>query len=142
MKVNSVTLSVFVHETEDEGKIDSSLRSFFSPYLGDLTPTTSKVEGHFGDSLVIYKYYWKGKGAKEVFHYLITSLPDLDRAALRKSLNAHIQGSKLHFRLDKQIMVLHRRVRLSQGDDVIKVVVSFSAFNSKELEEVLSGGSS
>jgi|BEDMetMinimDraft_1075159.scaffolds.fasta_scaffold00103_4 RNA binding exosome subunit len=139
MKVNSISLTVFAHETEDEGKIDSAVRSFFSSFLTDLDSSFQKVYGHFDDKLVIMKYSWEGKSAKQVLRYLLTSLSPSDRLILKGSIHDHVDGSKLHIRLDKQAMIANGRPKLTQGDDVIKVIISFSNFNFGELEELIVG---
>lgn len=136
MKVASVSISVFCHETEDRNKILNSLESFFS--LDNAEVKDSVVQGHYGNRIEIIEYKMKGREAQNVFEKILKSLDKTDLILLASTLQARTDKGKLHLRIDKQRFIEENKIFLKDGDDVIKLVITFKNFkNTDEIVEEL-----
>ncbi|BCU70616.1 RNA-binding domain-containing protein [Stygiolobus caldivivus] len=136
MKVAFISISVFCHETEDRNKILSSLESFFS--LNNAEVKDSIVQGHYGNKIEIIEYKMKGKEAQNIFEKVLSSLDKVDLILLVSTLQSRTDKGKLHLRIDKQRLIEENKIFLRDGDDVVKLIVSFRNFrNSNEIIEEL-----
>lgn len=137
MKLSYLSITVFCHETEDKNKILSSLVDFFGNILNSGETLETKVEGHFGNSISIIEYKLPPKSAKEIADKLFNALESADLILLLSTLNERFEGSKLHLRVDKQRLIAEKKISLKDGDDVIKVIMSFKGKAIDELREEL-----
>lgn len=112
VEISSVTISLFVHATED---VDRILKDLFRAFdLRQEDVVCESVEGHFGNMITSVKAHAIGENAKLVVRSLISRLSDRARssivAELGKSLDEH---DSLYLRFDRQS--LHHKLEL--GDD-------------------------
>ena len=136
MKVASISISVFCHETEDRNKIINSLESFFA--LNNAQVRDDVVEGHYGNRIEIVEYRVEGKEAQNLFDKIIKSLDKIDVLLLLSTLESRTEKGRLHLRIDKQRLIGENKIYLKDGDDVIKLVISFKNFRNQDevLEEL------
>ncbi len=122
-----VELSCFAHATEDEGKVLQALSNVLPERLRGsqrVAITEAKVEGHHGNPIIIVTARVRGQDAAAIFEYILEKLSAEDKAYISSTLKARRAGGRLYLRLDKQLAFLGV-LRISEGDDVIKVVVHF-----------------
>ena len=134
----SVTVSFFVHSTEDS----DSLLSIISEKLG-LAPEelhTEGVEGYYGNTIISVKAHVTGRKAQEI---ALGTLRNLSRSAsqqilseLDKSMDEH---DALYLRIDRQS--INREIALSDEEPIrvkLKPKYRFGGHNSmKESYEEL-----
>ena len=137
MKLSSISITVFCHETEDKNKIISSLVDFFGNVLNTAGISERKVEGHFGNSILIIEYKLPEKNAKEMADKIFSSLDGADIIFLLSTLNERLEGSKLHLRIDKQRLIAEKKIAIKDSDDIIKIVMNFKGKVTEELKEEL-----
>lgn len=122
-----IELSCHVHATEDEKKVLKALWNVLPEHMresGRVSVTSFKVRGYYGNPILIITASVSGPDAKEVLEHLFEKLSSEDRKYLSETLTARFQGGKLYLRLNKQ-KAYAGVIGLSEGDDVIRVVVSF-----------------
>lgn len=112
IEFSSVTISFFVHATEDLELVLHDLSSVFD--LGDEEITKETMAGHFGNSIIFVKAHITGNRAQQVAGLLMMKLTDLARsriiAELEKSMDEH---DSLYLRIDRQSL----KNTLEIGDD-------------------------
>jgi len=137
MKLSTISITIFCHETEDKNKIIGSLIDFFGNILNTADISERKVEGYFGNSISIIEYKLSGKNANELVDKIFKSLDSADIIFLLSTLNERLDGSKLHLRIDKQRLIAEKKITIKDSDDVIKIVMSFKGKVTEELKEEL-----
>jgi len=137
MKLSTISITIFCHETEDKNKIIGSLIDFFGNILNTADISERKVEGYFGNSISIIEYKLAGKNANELVDKIFKSLDNADIIFLLSTLNERLDGSKLHLRIDKQRLIAEKKISIKDSDDVIKIVMSFKGKVTEELKEEL-----
>ena len=137
MKLSTISITIFCHETEDKNKIIGSLIDFFGNILNTAEISERKVEGHFGNSISIIEYKLPGKNAKELVDKIFKSLDNADIIFLLSTLNERLDGSKLHLRIDKQRLIAEKKITIKDSDDIIKIVMGFKGKVTDELREEL-----
>ncbi|AHC51022.1 hypothetical protein SUSAZ_02800 [Sulfolobus acidocaldarius SUSAZ] len=123
MKISEISISVFCHETENKDRILSSISSFFNIQSNDFVSRV--VQGYYGNRIIVTEIKIKGKLAIEAFNKLINALDKADLVILISTLNTRLDGTKLHIRVDKQRLIYDNKIYLKEGDDVIKIIISF-----------------
>ena len=128
----SVEYVVLIHATEDFNKVIKAVENLMPSNLRE----RKKVEveetcGHYENPIRIARVSFRNpEYAIQAFSWIWTRLSAEDKARLIRDLNLHLDDKpKLYMRLDKQEAFLGH-LRLSTGDDVVKVVFSFKG--SKE----------
>ena len=137
----SVELSTFIHSTEDEGRV---LEALLRGVPGDARRTLLRdlrvqtLEGHYGNVIKVARLSVGRELAAEVLRYVLCGMSRTDRDILLSTLEGRVEPrrARLHLRLSKQDLYLGRMV-LSEGGDVVKVVVSFEGIRRGDLERLL-----
>ncbi|BFH73509.1 RNA-binding domain-containing protein [Sulfurisphaera javensis] len=137
MKLSSLSITIFCHETENRDKIILALSDFFGTLLNSSEIHETKAEGHYGNKIEIIEYRISGKIANEMANKVFNSFDYADLILLLSTLDERMEGNKLHLRIDKQRLIAEKKISLKDGDDIIKIVMSFKGKISDELKEEL-----
>jgi len=129
----SVTVSFFVHSTEDSER----LLSLISEKLG-LAPEelkTESVEGYYGNAIVSVKAHITGKRAREVALGILRSLSKRAKqqilSELKKSMDEH---DALYLRIDRQS--INREIALSDEEPIrVKLKPKFRVGGHNSMKE-------
>jgi RNA binding exosome subunit len=144
MPVREVRAQVFVHATEERGRVLKALLELFPEDVRDRVTIEEEVlEGHYGNPIVKIVARVRGPEAERVFHYILSRLEETDRVALARTLDDRVdREGTLYFRLSKQDAYLGT-LTVYEADDVIRVTVHFHGRRREALkayEAELSGG--
>jgi len=121
--IKRIVLEAFSHATESEERVVEALKNLTGNE--DLEPSSKQVvHGYHGNPIVVFRYEAEGEEAQREAARIFSSLDDFDAAELARSIEARLSRGKMFFRLDKQDAYLGE-VRLSEGDDVVRVTVTF-----------------
>ncbi|QIW23311.1 hypothetical protein EWF20_03555 [Sulfolobus sp. S-194] len=137
MKLSNLSIIIFCHETENKDKILVALEDFFGNILNSSELIETKAEGHYGNSIEIIEYKLTGRNATEVANKIFNSFDYADLILLLSTLNERMEGSKLHLRIDKQRFIAEKKISLKDGDDIIKIIMSFKGKVTEQLKEEL-----
>ncbi|MCD6487984.1 MAG: exosome protein [Desulfurococcales archaeon] len=133
IRINRVELLTYGHATEDESKVLKAILNLLPRDLAKRVNTVKQiVKGHYGNLITIYRIVLRGRDSIAFLEYLATRLSDTEKNILKLSFPLRYNGhaKKLYLRFDKQQLFLGKIV-LSDGDDVVKVVISFSGRGSR-----------
>ena len=113
MDFSSVTISFFIHSTEDADLLMKMVRNRFD--LEEPEISTEKITGYFGNEMISIRTHIIGVRAQVVAARVIEALSigarDSIRTEIEKSLDEH---DSLYLRLDRQSL---QDDRLSLSDD-------------------------
>jgi len=137
MRLSSISITIFCHETEDKNKIISSLIDFFGNILNSAEIFETAVEGHYGNSISIIEYRLSDKRAEELADKILNSLDSADLLYLLSTFDQRIEKNKFHLRIDKQRLIAEKKLAIKDSDDVIKIVMNFKGRVTDELKEEL-----
>ena len=137
MRISSISITIFCHETEDKNKIISSLTDFFGNILNSAEIYETVVEGYYGNSISIIEYRLSDKSAKELADKIFNSLDNTDLIYLLSTLDQRVEKNKLHLRIDKQRLIAEKKIAIKDSDDVIKIVMNFKGKVADGLKEEL-----
>ena len=103
------------------------------------------IKGFYGNPITRFEVRFTGDDAYKVVEHIAKSLSESDKRYLLNSLEMRYdsKANKVFIRLDKQGAYL-KRFSVLEGDDTIRVVLSFSILRSidgvrKALEEIFFG---
>jgi len=103
INVRHLDVSVFVHATEDESKVERAVRNIVPETIRDYIFKKQELSGHHRDPLTILSTRIRRKGAMEMLNKLIGSLTSLDQQRILDELEDRVDRSgNLYIRLDKQ----------------------------------------
>ncbi len=142
MKIGSVTFLIFSYQTENKERIKEALWKTLGNVVSEAQVEEVALQGHYGDVITEIKLVFKGKAGEEVFNLLLSKLDKSDVIYLLSTWQDRLDGSKLHIRLDKQVLVAMNKLAIKDGDDVIKVIVNTAGKASgvkEELKRIASG---
>ena len=127
--MGKVYLETFSHVTEDPERVKQALTNLLPPEVREeaLKLLSSEVTyGHYKNPIIIYRLNIAVKElAKRVAGYILSNLKEDDRESLLNTLGLRVDSKRnIYIRLDKQSAFLGE-VRLSEGGDDIKAVLSF-----------------
>lgn len=112
IEFSSVTISFFVHSTEDINKILPDLANAFGLTQNDIA--YEDVEGYFGNVITSAKVHIIGDNAQQSVQKIISRLSDRAKSnivtELPKSMDMH---DSLYLRFDRQTL----RGKIELGDD-------------------------
>ena len=101
MDFSSVTISFFVHSTEDEDRILKLVEDIFG--IENTEIIREKISGHFGNQITVIRAHIIGQRAQIVAHRIVVALSSEARASIHgeitRSLDEH---DSLYLRLDRQ----------------------------------------
>lgn len=132
LPIMSVEVTWLIHATEDESKVEGSVRRLLG---GEPAFGREVLEGHFGNKIVKIRVHLTGDKAASAFQRIVSSLAPQARGAVARELEAHVdEHSALFLRLDKQGLV-SGSPRLGTADAVrVKVKPRLHALKGGALE--------
>lgn len=136
--VGLLEISTLCHATEDLEKVKKSITNLLPTAIKTLYGNLIKVnllEGHYGNPIFLLNLKIEDPAhATLTIRHLIKSLDQPDFASLETAISLHQDSSgNLYLRFDKQQAYLGR-IKLSDGDDVVKVKIRFKSFAKREFE--------
>ena len=112
---SSVTVSFFVHSTEDRERLLSSVSDRFGLKMEVLE--TEEVEGHYGNKILSVKAHITGRMAQDIASNLLSNLSSRAKtqilAELGKSIDEH---DAFYLRIDRQS--IDREIALSDREPI------------------------
>jgi len=138
IEVEAIEYTTFCHATEDCNKVVTALKNLIPPDLRSRVEVKSQtLHGYYKNPIVTYSVKISGDKAEveSALRYLASRLSEVDRAVLATTLELRYDTrmNKLFIRFGKQDAYLNRIV-VSDGDDVIKVIIAFK--RSRGLDKV------
>ena len=98
-----MTISFFIHSTEDEDRLLSEIENRFG--LRPEEVSSERIMGHFGNEMISVKAHLVGNRAQEVARIIVGALSrtakNSIRAELERSLDEH---DSIYLRLDRQTL--------------------------------------
>lgn len=103
MEFSSITISFFIHSTEDDERLMNLVRERFG--LEDSEISREKIVGHFGNEMISVRAHVIGPKSQalaiQIANLLSKSARTFMRAEIEKSLDEH---DSLFLRLDRQAL--------------------------------------
>lgn len=100
---SSVTLSFFVHATEDEERLKATVLGSFK--ISDQDTTRKDLAGHYGNRLAYVKAHIIGERASEISRMILSRLDQSCKPSLISELEKYLdEHDALYLRLDRQEM--------------------------------------
>ncbi len=133
-RVRSVDIATHAHATEDLRRVEQAVLNLLPPEVrGKAKPRASKLEGHHGNPITRLELSLSGEDAELTVRWIGEHLGESDKLLLESSFDARYdeRHGKLFLRFSKQDAYLGR-VRLMDGDDVVRVVIGFRGSPSVE----------
>lgn len=122
-----IDLETFAHATEDPEKVLKAF-SFLLPNSTEKPITRDRVLGHYNNEIIIFKARITNK--KQIENFLRSLSERIDEEDKRRLFNLFDKrlddSGTLYLRFDKQEAFLGE-LRLSEGEDVIRVRIKFSS---------------
>lgn len=122
--VKRLVLEVFSHATESEDRILEAIRRLLGSQVDEEHLSKQVLHGYHGNPVILLRYSSREGEAQREASHILSSLDDFDAEELERSIGDRVAKGKLFLRLDKQDAYLGE-TRLSDQDDVIKVVITF-----------------
>jgi len=125
--VASIEIECFAHATESKEKVLEALLNLAPQELRTLLKEKIShftLRGYHGNPIVLYKLKLEKEFAQQMIKYIFSKMEDFDLKLMSSSLKERSDKASFYFRLDKQHAYLGI-FRVLQGDDVIKIKVSF-----------------
>jgi RNA binding exosome subunit len=138
-----IEIRFFAHATEDLGKVLEAAKNVFpTNRLEEIDFEKSSLRGHHGNPIVFFEAKIEGKETvKDVISSVFSRLSTLDKEALRREIQMHLEKGSLFLRLDKQAAFqrvvklttsdpIHLRIRFRKGkaEDVVKICEELGMF--------------
>lgn len=125
--ISRVCISLICHATEDPGKVQRVLMNLVPDgAMGAVKTDSSLAKGHHGNEIRIFSLVGEGQAAGEIVSHIMELIPTGDRLRIRDELDRFYDSrSTVFFRFDKQ-KAFCGQLRLSDGDDIVRVKISFS----------------
>jgi RNA binding exosome subunit len=144
--LSEVIISTLCHATENCSKVKQAILNLIPPHIAPSTHIAENtVKGFYGNLITVLEARFKGKEAYSVLKHVANLLSELDRRYVVNSLEIRYdpKANKVFIRIDKQSAYLNKPT-VSEGDDTVKLVLSFSMLRSAEgvrklLEEIFFG---
>ena len=141
MRVTQSVITVFLHETENPERVLEALVKCLGLNKGDFS--LDVYEGYHGNRILAYKAVLQKRKAEDFVKVLFRNLSKADLVFLISSLDERVERNRLHLRLDKQALIAECKSVLRDGDDVVKVVLTFAGSANEiaaELSEIVKSG--
>ncbi len=133
-RVRSVELATHAHATEDVSRVAKALLNLLPPEIREnVRPRSSTLEGHHGNPIVRIEVSLSDDAAEEAVRWIGGRLSESDKLLLDTSFESRYdeRHGRLFLRFSKQDAYLGR-IRLMDGDDVVRVVIGFRGSPSVE----------
>jgi len=116
MDFSSITVSFFIHSTEDEERLLNLVQSKLG--LESEEVSKERIAGHFGNEIVSVKAHVIGSRAQVVATQIFGSLSKLARTSIREELEKSLdEHDALYLRLDRQSL-LESSISLSDEEPI------------------------
>lgn len=117
--IDYVDIRVSAHATEDLERVERAVYNLFP--AGRIEETELKrdvIKGHYGNPITLLETRMKdGEMIKAFVNRLTTGLSELDKEAVLREANLHIEKTSLYLRLDKQA-AFEGELRLHKADPI------------------------
>ena len=126
--IRYVTLETYAHATESLDKVKQAFTNILPEELRSRVPIVYEVqEGHYGNIVIIVRTFIdKKEYIAKLIEYLSRSMDSSDKSQLGSSLQIRVDAAgNLYLRFDKQL-AYRGVVKLCDGDDIIRVKISFN----------------
>ncbi len=123
--VSALFLESFCHATEDCEKVKKAMYNLLPVDIWEKVEISEvPLEGHYKNPIVIIRFEIRDKNsAQKAVEHIFSELDEIDKKIIVDSLDLRMDSSNLYLRFDKQQAYLGK-IRLLQGDDVIKAKIS------------------
>ncbi len=125
--INEVELVVHCHATENCNKVLKALLNILPPKIRErVKPSILEYQGHYGNLIRVITLKLVGKDAEDAIRYIGEQIEETDRSIINVTFDLRYdrRSNRFYLRLDKQAAYKGRLV-ISDGDDIIKVIISF-----------------
>jgi len=144
--LSEVIISTLCHATENCNKVKEAILNLIPQHIASSTRIAEDtMKGFYGNPIKVFEARFRDEEAYSVLKYIANILSELDKRYVMNSLEVRydLKENKVFVRIDKQSAYLNKPI-ISEGDDVIKIVLSFSMLRSVEgvrkfLEEIFFG---
>lgn len=126
-----VTIDVIVHATENISKITEAFE-ILDIQKEDFT--TSEIQGHFENSIIMLNVKIEKKQAQKVIDKMLELLPTQQITELVEQIEERTVNSRLHMRLDKQELV-NGRLTIREGG-AIKLKIFTPIYHKKDTVKI------
>ncbi len=127
LRVKSIKLETFGHETEDEEKVIKALLNVVPEKLRNIVNLTMLiVKGHFNNKIKVFKIKVENPLANEALDYIVKSLSRDDKEFIRNTIDMRFNRGVLYMRFNKQKAYLGSLVLTDYSDDIIKTEIVFN----------------
>lgn len=127
LRVKSIKLETFGHETEDEEKVIRALLNMVPERIRDVVkPTMATVEGYFSNKIKVFKVKVEDPLVNETLDYIVKNLSRGDREFIKNTIDMRFNRGILYMRFDKQKAYLGNLVLTDYSDDIIKAEIIFN----------------
>ncbi len=126
-RIRSVELAVHAHATEDEERVMRALaRLVPEDVLKRARVAKTVLEGHHGNPITRITIVIEGEDAEKTVAHIASLLDEAEKRVLDVNFESRYdeKSGRLFLRFSKQEAYLGR-VRLMDGDDVVRVVIGF-----------------
>ena len=129
-----VDIRFFVHATEDPNKVIEAVRRLLpTKHIDEIVFKGSNLKGHYGNPITLFETRIKKREiVRAVVETLSSGLGELDKEALLREINSHIEKGSLYIRLDKQA-AFQGEFKLCSADPVRMRI----RFRKQKLEDII-----
>jgi len=127
--VKSIEAEVFVHETEDQAKIENAMKNL----LPDALKIEEDLHGHYGTTIKKIRLIIDGHDVERKLNYLLFKLGFFENGEVFSKVMDGLDRNKIYIRLDKQELI--KNLIKINGDNQVKVVITF--FSEKDIRDYL-----
>jgi len=128
-KVRTIEAAVFVHETEDEQKIESSIQNL----MPDALIQKEALQGHYGNVIKKINLKVEGPRTDEKLTYLLSKIGVFEKGDTFSKIMEGMDHNKIYIRIDKQELV--KNLIKLDGDNQIKIIITF--YSERDAKEYL-----
>ena len=132
--IGYINLRVFAHATEDAEKVLTAVRNILPTELSENAIfQKSHLTGHHGNPIILFETKLADKKTlPAVLKKIGAELTSLDKEALAKDIQLHLEKRNLYLRFDKQ-SAYQNELRFSQNDPIRFKI----HFKNKTPEEII-----
>jgi len=138
-----IDIEFFAHATEDLGKVMEAVKHVLpANRTEEIDFKKNSLKGHHGNPIVFFEAKIEGKElVKAVINSVFSRLTELDKEALRREIEMHVEKGSLYLRLDKQAAFqgvvklgaadpIHLRIRFRRGkiEEIVKICEELGIF--------------
>jgi len=124
-----IIIEVIVHATEDTKKIFEPILELFD--IKEEEFVKERLEGHFGNPILLMKVKLGKKHAEEFVKRLIAKISKSQMDEFLQNIEMYFEGSSLFMRISKGELV--RKSISLQQNDALKIKISTPVYKKSEL---------